>query len=105
MKRSFTFLMSMCFCMIIHAQVTSLTIDCQNPGWLSSKINYIDQTTIRNLKVTGFINATDLKFIGSLMHNRKLKGHLDLSESNIVASSPSEKDNTFWECLWIKRVK
>lgn len=96
MKRSFTFLMSMCFCMIIHAQVTSLTIDCQNPGWLSSKINYIDQTTIRNLKVTGFINATDLKFIGSLMHNRKLKGHLDLSESNIVASSPSEKDNTFY---------
>ena len=39
----------------MNAQKTSLTVDCQTPGWLSSKINYSDQKSVQNLKVTGYI--------------------------------------------------
>ena len=51
-------------CPYLKAQATSLVVDCQNPGWLSNKIAYGDQKTIKDLKVTGYINADDLKFIG-----------------------------------------
>ena len=53
-------------CNALFAQATDLVIDCQTPGWLSSKINYGDQQTVKNLKVTGYINKTDLNFIGTL---------------------------------------
>ena len=33
-----------------NAQATDLVVDCQTPGWLSSKINYGDQQTVKNLK-------------------------------------------------------
>ena len=46
-----------------YAQQTSLTIDNQTPGWLSSKIEYTDQQTLEYLKVTGYINGTDINFI------------------------------------------
>lgn len=93
MKRLITICMMASISLAMFAQATSLTVDNQTPGWLSSKINYGDQTTVRNLKVTGYINATDLKFIGTLIQNRNLDGRLDLSEVNVVGETTSDKDN------------
>lgn len=75
-------------------QATSLTVDNQTPGWLSSKIGYGDQQTVKNLKVTGYLNADDLKFIAKLMAEQSLNGRLDLEDANIVGST-SSKDNYF----------
>lgn len=66
------------------AQQTTLVIDNQTPGWLSSKINYGDQQTLVNLTVTGVINKTDLEFINKLMKTYSLNGKLDLSDAKIV---------------------
>lgn len=66
------------------AQTTTLEVDNQYPGWLSSKIPFKDQASVQNLTVTGYINGTDVKFIRELMNNRQLS-HLDLSDANIVA--------------------
>lgn len=77
------------------AQQTSLTIDNQTPGWLSSKINYRDQKSVKRFKVTGYINATDLLFIGTLIEKQSLNGsdgHLDLSEANIVGDKAYDDD-------------
>ena len=89
MKRILSFYACFAMCMALFAQATDLTIDNQTPGWLSSKINYGDQQTVKNLKVTGYVNVTDLKFIGGLMQNRNLHGCVDLSEVNVVGN----KDN------------
>ena len=92
MKQSLTFLMLLCCYMLCGAQATSLVVDNQTPGWLSSKINYGDQQTVRNLTVTGYVNLTDLSFIGDLMSKHNLSGHLNLSDVEIVdtkfSSSP-----------------
>lgn len=72
-------------CHSTYAQQTSLTVDNQTPGWLSSKIEYSTLQTLENLKVTGYINGTDIKFIRELNLNLHLNGVIDLSESNIVA--------------------
>lgn len=77
------------------AQTTSLTIDNQTPGWLSSKINYGDQQTIENLTVTGYINATDLSFIGTLMQKHSLDKFLDLSEVFIIGDATDNDDELF----------
>lgn len=77
------------------AQQMSLTIDNQTPGWLSSKINYGDQKSVKRFKVTGYINATDLLFIGTLIEKQSLNGrdgHLDLSEVNIVGDKQYDDD-------------
>lgn len=68
----------------MFAQNTTLEVDNQYPGWLSSKIPFKDQASVQNLTVTGYINGTDVKFIKELMNNRQLL-HLDLSDANIVA--------------------
>lgn len=94
MKRFYLFCIMACMSAAIYAQATSLVIDNQTPGWLSSKINYGDQLTVRNLKVTGYINLSDYKFIGTLIQNRNLRGKLDLSEANTVAEESGEQDNT-----------
>ena len=69
---------------IMFAQNTSLVVDNQNPGWLSSKIPFKNQESVKNLTVTGYINGTDIKFIRELINNRALT-HLDLTNTNIVA--------------------
>ena len=69
-------------CSALFAQATDLVVDCQTPGWLSGKITYGDQLTVKNLKVTGYINETDLKFIGSLFL-KELNGVVDLSDVTI----------------------
>lgn len=77
--------------LVAYPQATSLTVDCQMPGWLSSMINYGDQQTITDLKITGFINATDLRFIGTLIKNQSLNGCIDLEDVEIT---PSNEMNT-----------
>ena len=69
---------------VAMGQSTSLVIDNQTPGWLSSKINYGDQLSVERLKVTGYINGEDLLFIKKLKEDFNLK-ILDLSESSIVS--------------------
>lgn len=75
-------------------QATTLVIDNQTPGWVSSKIEYLDQQSVENLKITGYINADDLKFITTLMKNHSLHGRLDLEDANIVNITTGE-DNCF----------
>ena len=92
------FVLMFCCVATVSAQQTSLVVDNQTPGWLSSKIPFADQATLKNLKVTGYLNGTDIKFIRELTETRELV-HLDLSEANIVSggdayySSYKTKDN------------
>ena len=90
MKRITLFALLTSVSMVLFAQATDLVVDNQNPGWLSNVISFDDQKTVKNLKVTGYINETDLQFIGTLMA-RELDGRLDLSEVNVV--DVSGKDN------------
>lgn len=76
----------------MFAQNTTLEVDNQYPGWLSSKIPFKDQASVQNLTVTGYINGTDVKFIRELMNNRQLL-HLDLSDANIVAGGEAYFDS------------
>lgn len=78
------------------AQTTTLEVDNQYPGWLSSKIPFKDQASVQNLTVTGYINGTDVKFIKELMNNRQLS-HLDLSDANIVAGGEAYYDSKITE--------
>ena len=85
MKKSLLSLAFVLFsCLNMFSQATSMTVDCQNPGWLSSMINYGDQQTLENIKVTGYINETDLSFIGSLNTNQVLNGVINLEDVKIV---------------------
>lgn len=78
-----------------YAQQTSLTIDNQTPGWLSSKIEYTDQQTLEYLKVTGYINGTDINFIRDLNIDHALTS-LDLSEAHIVAGGEPYRGKTYY---------
>ena len=84
MKRIALLALLTCVSVVMFAQATDLVVDNQNPGWLSYVISFSDQQTVKNLKITGYINGTDLQFIGTLMNNRSLDGTLDLSEVNVV---------------------
>ena len=75
----------------VSAQSEAMTVDNQMPGWLSSKIAYTDQVSLKSLKVTGYINGTDLSFVKGMMKNKSLV-HVDLSDANIV-SGGGVKDN------------
>lgn len=96
MKKLLSFCITLCVCLNVSALRTDLVVDNQTPGWLSSKINYGDQKTVRNLKVTGYINATDLKFIGKLIQYRLLDGIVDLGETDIISEDEMEK-TIAWE--------
>lgn len=97
------------------AQTTTLEVDNQYPGWLSSKIPFKDQASVQNLTVTGYINGTDVKFIRELMNNRQLS-HLDLSDANIVAGGDAyyttdrysytiDEDNTIGGDMFCGKLK
>ncbi len=99
-------------CMSMFAQATSLTVDCQTPGWLSSKINYGDQLTLENIKVTGYINGTDIQFIYDLNSQRSLTGVIDLEDVSIVSGGTMnqypftvEKDNVMPASLFYNQTK
>ena len=85
MKKICLLCLMLCISLWANAQATSLTVDNQTPGWLSSKINYGDQLTVRELQVTGFINSTDLYFIGTLFGKQNLKV-LDLRDANLTGN-------------------
>ncbi len=78
--------------LLSFSQETSLTIDCQNPGWLSNLITYTQQQSVKNIKVTGYINATDLSFLGSLNTNQQLNGVIDLEDVQIVAENSNNNN-------------
>lgn len=78
--------------LLSFAQATTVVVDNQTPGWLSSKINYGDQQTVENLTVTGYINSEDLKFIGTLIQKYNLHKSLDISDVNIIGDA-TNKDN------------
>lgn len=102
MKKLFSLLWLLCFCLTMYAQTTKLTVDCQNPGWLSNKITYGDQMTVNDLTVTGYINDTDIKFLGSLIRDRALSGgRLNLENAHIVGSTSNNDDRMFngWNCF------
>lgn len=100
----------------MFAQNTTLEVDNQYPGWLSSKIPFKDQASVQNLTVTGYINGTDVKFIRELMNNRQLS-HLDLSDANIVAGGDAyyingvnhsytiDEDNTIGGYMFCGKLK
>lgn len=88
-KRLSTIALVLFVCMNTFSQATSLTIDNQTPGWLSSKINYGDQQTLENLKLTGYINGSDILFIRELNSNRNLSGVIDLRDVSIVSGGSS----------------
>ncbi|WP_317323052.1 Ig-like domain-containing protein [Leyella lascolaii] len=90
--REYIVLIMLSLCSIgVSAQSEAMTVDNQMPGWLSSKIAYTDQVSLKSLKVTGYINGTDLAFVKKLMKNKSLV-HVDLSDANIV-SGGGVKDN------------
>ncbi len=85
MKKTLLILtMSICCWFGVYAQATSLTIDCQTPGWLASYIGPNNVTTIRNLTVTGTINSTDITTIGTMVKSFNLHGRLDLGDVEII---------------------
>lgn len=99
----------------MFAQNTTLEVDNQYPGWLSSKIPFKDQASVQNLTVTGYINGTDVKFIRELINNRQLS-HLDLSDANIVAGGEAyyidkwndykiTRDNVIGLCMFCGKLK
>ena len=88
-KNMYCLLVTVLMLSATYAQETSLTIDCQTPGWLSSKITYSQQQTLENLKVSGYINGTDIKFIRELNKSLKLHGVIDLGDANIVSGGES----------------
>lgn len=107
MKYLLTFILLMCSYVLCEAQATSLTVDNQTPGWLSSKINYNDQQTVENLVITGYVNQTDLSFIGTLMEKHSLNGCLDLTDAVVVdtqyADAPSSTGEEMFELSqWVK---
>lgn len=90
--REYIVLIMLSLCSIgVSAQSEAMTVDNQMPGWLSSKIAYTDQVSLKSLKVTGYINGTDLAFVKGMMKNKSLV-HVDLSDANIV-SGGGVKDN------------
>lgn len=87
MKKLIILSMLLCSYILCGAQATTITIENQTPGWLSSKINYGDQQTLQSLTVTGYLNSDDLKFIGTLMKTHNLINTLDISDCQIVDSN------------------
>lgn len=71
------------FCTNAAPQATSLTIDCQYPGWLTSYISPTDVQNIHSLTLTGTINSTDLATIGNLIKNYQLNKRVDLENVDI----------------------
>lgn len=65
------------------SQETSISIDNQVPGWLSSKLTYNQQLSLKELHVTGYLNGDDAIFINNLINNYSLV-KLDLYGANIV---------------------
>lgn len=104
MKQLLTLIVLICSYVLCGAQATSLTVDNQTPGWLSSKINYGDQLTVENLTLTGYFNGTDFNFITDLSNRRSLRGVLDLSGAHIVAGGEKIHNHSLEDDTWINTI-
>ena len=107
MKRTVFILALMLYgCLNAFSQATSLTVNCQTPGWLSSMINYGDQQTLENIKVTGYINGTDIQFLYDL-NGRSLTGVIDLEDASMVkGGTPTiSNDNEMPKFLFNNQTK
>lgn len=103
MKQFLTFIaLTLCYT-LCGAQATTLMVDNQTPGWLSSKINYGDQQTVENLTVTGYVNSDDLKFIGTMMEKHHLNNLLDLSDVLFVGDSNTKDNNISFDNIFSLR--
>ena len=86
MKRTiFLIALTLFYYIGIFAQATSLTIDLETPGTLLEKIDFKDRSTLQELRVTGFINESDLAKMAGLITNGSLK-ILDLENATICSS-------------------
>ena len=74
------------------SQKTSMIVDCQNPGWLSSLLTYSQQTSVEDLTLTGYVNKTDIDFVNGLIKNYNLKT-LDLSNVTTISDG---KEHYLW---------
>ncbi|MDE6756140.1 MAG: Ig-like domain-containing protein [Muribaculaceae bacterium] len=101
MKQFITSLALIFSYMLCGAQATTLVVDNQTPGWLSSKIGYGDQQTVEDLTVIGYLNAEDLKFIGTLINNHNLHGYLNLEDCQIVDKNGTLTNNLESNCFAI----
>ena len=112
--RSFTqffrLLLASCACLIVTAGWSKTEVYVQTAGTLSSLIS----TSEKELKVTGVINGSDIKFIRQLINSGKVS-ILDWSEVGIVAGgeayfeSYTTTDNTigekmFQECSGLQQI-
>lgn len=103
MKKYIVLIMLMLCSINIFAQQTTMTVDNQMPGWLSSKISYSDQLSLKNLTVTGYINGRDIEFIQNLMQNEnKSLVHIDLTDATIVAGEGSEDNIVHYNYFFSK---
>ena len=93
MKKSLlTLVFLLSSCLTALSQTTSLTVDNQTPGWLSSLLTYSQQTTIEELILTGYVNKTDMDFVNSLIKYYNLKV-LDLSNVTTISDG---KEHYLW---------
>lgn|GEM_PF-2302292 len=89
MKRLFFTLLASGLSFLAYAQSTSAIVDCQFPGWLSTRLNPADIPTITSLTVTGKINSTDVALIGRLIKDYKVE-RVDLSDVDMIAEGKYE---------------
>ena len=106
----FRLLLASCVCLIVTTGWSKTEVNVQRAGTLSSLIS----TSEKELKVTGFINGTDIKFIRQLISSGKVT-ILDWSEVSIVAGGDAyyenytTSDNTigekmFYECSGLRQM-
>lgn len=93
MKKLTVLICALVFITNLFAQETSISVDNQTPGWLSSLLTYSQQQSVEELRVTGYINQTDMSFINGLIKNRNLR-ILDLGDVNLAVTSYG--DNVIW---------
>ena len=84
----FRLLLASCACLIATTSWSKTEVHVETAGTLSSLIS----TSENELKVTGFINGTDIKFIRQLVSSGKVT-ILDWSEVSIVAGGEAYYEN------------
>jgi hypothetical protein len=108
--QNFRLLLAFCACVIVTTGWSKTEVNVQTAGTLSSLIS----TSEKELKVTGVINGSDIKFIRQLINSGKVT-ILDWSEVSIVAGgeayyeSYTTTDNTigekmFQECSGLQQI-
>lgn len=85
MKHLLSSLFLICTYVLCGAQVTSLTVDNKVAGTLSQRILYDDKLTVKNITISGELNADDFAFIKELNKSYNLLGIIDLTNTTVVS--------------------